>query len=155
MGARNSKSPDEIAKAVAEKLHSLEGTSPVWDLKLEDAGFGWARASMVIRADMLNGLGTAHGGMIFALADTAFAYACNSNNVATFAQHASISFLSAGREGERLIAEAREDGAAGRTGVYSVRVTGADGRVVAIFQGLSRTAGGAIIKEMVVDETEK
>jgi len=149
MSMKNTDKRDAVAKAVAKKLHSLEGTSPAWGLKLEDAGYGWARASMKIRADMLNGLGTAHGGMIFALADTAFAYACNSRNVATFAQHASISFLSAGREGERLTAEAREETAEGRTGVYSVCVTGADGRVVAIFQGLSRTAGGPII-----DETE-
>jgi acyl-CoA thioesterase len=154
MSTENPDRRDAMAKAVAKKLHSLEGTSPAWDLKLEDAGFGWARVSMIIRADMLNGLGTAHGGMIFALADTAFAYVCNSRNVATFAQHASISFLSAGREGERLTAEAREDAAEGRTGVYNVRVTGEDGRVVAIFQGLSRTAGGPIINEMLVDEAE-
>jgi len=138
---------DAIAKAVAKKLHRLEGTSPAWDLKLEDAGFGWARVSMVIRADMLNGLRTAHGGLIFALADTAFAYACNSRNAETFAQHASISFLSAGREGERLTAEAREDAAMGRSGVYTVHVSGEDGRSVAIFQGLSRTTGGPVIDE--------
>jgi len=141
---------DKIAKAVAKKLHSLEGTSRVWSLKFEGAGEGWAHASMVVREDMLNGHGTAHGGMIFALADTAFAWACNSRNVKTFAQHASISFLSAGREGERLTARAQEETAEGRTGVYTVRVTGDDGRVVAIFQGLSRTAGGAVI-----DETER
>lgn len=137
---------DALALAIARRLHSLEGTAPVWDLKLEDAGVGRARCSMIIRDDMLNGHRTAHGAMIFALADTAFAYACNSRNVATFAQHASISFISPGKPGERLVAEAREDAAAGRSGVYTVRVTGEDGRVVAIFQGLSRTAGGAVIE---------
>ncbi len=136
-----------LALAVARKLHGLEGTAPAWGLTLEDAGPGWACAAMIVRRDMLNGLGTAHGGMIFALANTAFAWACNSRNVATVAQHASISFLSAGRLGEKLVAEAREEAAAERAGVYTVRVFGEDGRVVAIFQGLSRTKGGAVIEE--------
>jgi acyl-CoA thioesterase len=67
--------------------------------------------------------------------------------VKTFAQHAAISFLSPGRLGEKLTAEAREESAEGRTGVYTVRVTGEGGRVVAVFQGLSRTAGGAVVEE--------
>lgn len=138
---------DAFARAIAESLHSKEGTSKAWDVKLEDAGAGWARCSMKLRDDMLNGHGTAHGGMIFALADTAFAWACNSRNVMTFAQHASISFLSPARLGEMLTAEAHEDAAEGRTGVYTVRVAGEDGRVVAIFQGLSRTAGGKVIDQ--------
>ena len=99
---------------------------------------------MVIREDMLNGHGVAHGGMIFLLADTAFAWACNSRNVKTFAQHAAISFLAPARLGEKLIAEAREDAIEGRSGVYSVRVTGDGGRVIAIFEGLSRSVGGAV-----------
>lgn len=143
------KLPEEnaLGRAVAGRLHALEGTSAAWNLRMLDAGAGWARCSMVVRDDMLNGLKTAHGGMIFALADTAFAWACNSRNVASFAQHASIAFLSPGRLGETLTAEAREDGVDGRSGVYSVKVTGEDGRAVAIFQGLSRTAGGPVIDE--------
>lgn len=143
----NEKSADDLALVIAKKLHALEGTASAWDLKLEGAGAGWARCSMVVRDDMLNGHGTAHGGMIFALADTAFAWACNSRNVKTFAQHASISFLSAAKNGEKLIAEAREDAAAGRAGVYTVTVTGEDGRTVAIFHGLSRTAGGKVVEQ--------
>lgn len=138
---------DTLAKRIAEALHRREGTAKAWDLVLEGADEGWARCSMVVREDMLNGHGMAHGGMIFALADTAFAWACNSRNVKTFAQHASISFLSPAKAGEKLTAEAREETLEGRTGVYAVRVTGEDGRVVAIFQGLSRTAGGAVIEE--------
>lgn len=102
---------------------------------------------MQIREDMLNGHGVAHGGIIFLLADTAFAWACNSGNVVTFAQNANISFLSKANLGDVLTAEAREDAAAGRTGVYTVRVTAQDGRAVAMFSGLSRTAGGAVINE--------
>ena len=141
------KNADEKGLAIAKALHARETTSAAWGLNLVDAGEGWARCSMVVRDDMLNGLNTAHGGMIFSLADTAFAWACNSRNVATFAQHASISFLSSGQPGETLTAEAREDATAGRSGVYTVRVTGGDGRVVAVFQGLSRTAGGPVIDE--------
>lgn len=137
---------EELGLAVAKALRAKEASSDFLGLTLDGAGEGWARCSMVVRADMLNGHGTAHGGMIFALADTAFAWACNSRNVKTFAQHASISFLSPGRAGEKLTAEAREESAEGRTGVYTVRVTGEDGRVVAVFQGLSRTAGGAVVE---------
>jgi acyl-CoA thioesterase len=84
--------------------------------------------------------------MIFALADTAFAYACNSRNVRTVAAQASIVFLDAAREGELLVAEAQEEALAGRSGVYNVKVTGEDGRTIATFQGLSRAIGGAVIQ---------
>jgi acyl-CoA thioesterase len=138
---------DALALKIARALNAAETTAPVWNLRVEDAGAGWARCSMVVAADMLNGLGTAHGGIIFALADTAFAYACNSRNVKTFAQHASISYLAPGRLGEKLTAMAREDATEGRTGVYTVTVTGDDDRMVAVFQGLSRTAGCAVVEE--------
>lgn len=138
---------NKLAEKIARRMHANEKTSAAWGLNFVDAGAGWARASMTIRDDMLNGHGVAHGGMIFALADTAFAWACNGGNVVTFAQNATISFLSKVEAGETLIAEAREAGAAGRTGVYDVRVTSEDGRVVAVFQGLSRTGGGKVIEE--------
>ena len=138
---------DRRAKAIAEHMHRAEKTSAAFDLKLVDAGKGRASASMKIRDDMVNGHGVAHGGFIFLLADTAFAWACNSTNVVTFAQNATISFLSKVEVGEVLTAEAKEDALVGRTGVYTVRVTSDDGRTVAVFQGLSRTAGGAIIEE--------
>ena len=138
---------DALAKKIAKHLHGAENTSALWGLTFVDAGEGWARASLKIREDMLNGHGVAHGGVIFSLADTAFAWACNSRNVTTFAQGATISFLSKVEPGETLTAEAREVGAAGRAGVYNVRVTADDGRVVAVFQGLSRTGGGKVIDE--------
>ena len=115
-------------------------------MEIEEAREGYARIAMTIRADMLNGHGIVHGGMVFALADTAFAYACNSRNVATVAQQASVVFLSAAREGERLIAEARETALEGRTGVCHVSVRTADGRPVADFTGLSRSIGGAVVE---------
>lgn len=136
---------DALAKRVAEAMLAREGTGPAWSIDIEEAREGYARISMAVRADMLNGHRIAHGGMIFALADTAFAYACNSRNEVTVAQQASIAFLAQAREGDRLIAEARETSRAGRAGVYQVSVRAADNRVIAEFTGLSRTLGGVVI----------
>jgi len=138
---------DALGEAVARKLRDAEGTSRALDLKFEGAAEGAARTSMIVREDMLNGHGIAHGGMIFLLADTAFAWACNSRNVKTFAQHAAISSLAPARLGDKLVAEAREEALEGRSGVYAVRVTGEGGRVIAIFEGLSRATGGAAIED--------
>lgn len=134
-----------LPRRVAEALIAAEGTARVWGLELEEVGEGYARVRMLVRADMLNGHRTAHGGMIFALADSAFAYACNSRNEVTVAQQASIAFLAPAREGDVLIAEAREDALAGRNGVYSVIVRTEDQRAIAHFHGLSRTVGGAVL----------
>jgi len=136
---------DALARRVAETLLSREGTGPAWGVEIEDAREGYARIRMQVRDDMLNGHRIAHGGMIFALADTAFAYACNSRNESTVAQNASISFLAPADAGEVLVAEAQETARSGRSGVYQVSVRGADGRVIAEFTGLSRTIGGAVI----------
>jgi acyl-CoA thioesterase len=135
----------DLARRVAEHLLSREGTGPAWGIAIEEAREGYARISMTLRADMLNGHGIAHGGMIFALADTAFAYACNSRNVTTVAQTASIVFLAQAKEGERLVAEAREQASSGRSGVYLVTVSTANGRKIAEFQGLSRSLNQPVL----------
>lgn len=140
-------SANEIAGKVAHAMLAAEGTGPAWGIHIEEAREGYARIRMRLRAYMLNGHRIAHGGMVFALADTAFAYACNSRNVKTVAAQASIVFLDAAHEGETLTAEAEEQALAGRSGVYNVRVTGEDGRAVAMFQGYSRSVGGAVIGE--------
>src|SRR5258708_38822890 len=121
-----------------------EGTGPAWGICIEEARAGYARLSMVVRADMLNGHRTVHGGMVFALADTAFAYVCNGRNEKTVAAQASIVFLGSAAEGETLIAEAEEVATAGRGGVTRVSVRTADGRDIAEFTGYSRTIGGAV-----------
>ena len=100
---------------------------------------------MKLTAEMLNGHGKAHGGMVYALADTAFAYACNSRNVRTVAANASITFLDQAREGEMLVAEAKEAALVGRSGVCHVAVRSADGRAIAEFTGFSRSLGGPLI----------
>lgn len=136
----------KLAWAIAREMMSHEGTSSVWGLEIEDAGPGYSRLSMRLNPQMLNGHGNAHGGMIFALADTAFAYACNSRNRKSVAQQANINFVDAGQAGERLTAEAREVAAKGRSGVYHITVTGEDGRIVAQVQALSRVVGGDVIE---------
>ena len=140
-----SNASDALARRVADHMLAQEGTGPHWGIAIEEAREGYARISMVVRADMLNGHRIAHGGMIFALADTAFAYACNSRNVSTVAQQASILFLAPAKEGARLIAEAREEAVAGRAGAYTVMVRTAEGENIAVFQGLSRSVGGATL----------
>jgi len=138
---------NDLADKVARSMLAAEGTGPAWGVEIDEAREGYARVRMQLRADMLNGHGIAHGGMIFALADTAFAYACNSRNLRTVAAQASIVFLDQARAGETLIAEAQEQALAGRSGVYTVSVRSADGRAIAEFQGLSRSLGGALIGE--------
>ncbi len=137
--------PRDLANHVAATLLSREGTGPAWGIEIEAADEGYARIAMTLRDDMLNGHGIAHGGMLFALADTAFAYACNSRNVSTVAQSATIVFLEPGKKGERLVAEARESSLKGRSGVYAVKVFGEDGRTIAEFQGLSRAIAGTVV----------
>lgn len=137
---------DELARKIADHLRASEGTSAAWNIEIEDAREGYARIAMVVRKDMLNGHAICHGGMIFSLSDTAFAYACNSRNMETVAQNATISFLAPGREGDRLVAECREQALTGRSGVYAVTVTNQNGEKIAVFQGLSRSLGGPVLK---------
>jgi acyl-CoA thioesterase len=140
--------PSPDAMTIAHSMIAREGTGGAWGLELEAADAGYARVAMRLTPAMLNGFGIAHGGMIFALADSAFAYACNSRNVKTVAQSGSIVFLDAGRAGERLVAEARETALRGRTGAYVITVTGEDGRVIAEMQGLSRAVGGPTLEDL-------
>jgi acyl-CoA thioesterase len=107
-------------------------------------GPGSATLAMVVRDDMMNGQGSAHGGFIFTLADCAFAYACNSAGNSTVAAHCAITFIRPGRRGDRLVAVAREVSRAGRSGIYDVQVS-AEGTVIAEFRGHSRTVGGSFV----------
>ncbi len=136
---------NDLANQVAHHMLTSEGTGPAWGIAIEEARAGYARISMHVRADMLNGHRIAHGGMLFALADTAFAYVCNGKNEKSVAAQASIVFLGSAQEGETLIAEAEEVARAGRGGVTRVAVRTGDGRPVAEFTGYSRTVGGAVV----------
>jgi acyl-CoA thioesterase len=137
---------DNLAEKVARAMLAAEGTGPAWGLVLEEARENYARVSMLVRPDMLNGHGMAHGGMIFALADSAFAYVCNGSNHASVAAQASIVFLGKALEGETLVAEGWQVAREGRAGVTRVSVKTADGRDVAEFTGYSRTLGGTVVE---------
>jgi acyl-CoA thioesterase len=137
---------DELASRVAHGMLEAEGTGPAWGIEIEEARAGYARLSMTVRADMLNGHRIVHGGMVFALADTAFAYVCNGRNEKTVAAQASIIFLGSANEGETLIAEAGEAATEGRSGVTRVAVRTSDGRPIAEFTGYSRKLGGPVVE---------
>jgi acyl-CoA thioesterase len=136
---------DDLARRVASQMFAVEGTGPAWGIVIDEARAGYARLSMKVRADMLNGHGTVHGGMVFALADTAFAYVCNGRNEKTVAAQASIVFLGSAEESETLIAEAEEVATSGRSGVTRVSVRNDDDRPIAEFTGYSRTVGAAVV----------
>ncbi len=116
-------------------------------MTLDQVEPGRATMSMIVRPDMVNGHRIAHGGFIFALADSAFAFACNTYNLVTVAQQNQITYASPGREGERLTADAVETHRSGRSGIYDVTVRGEDGRVIALMRGLSRTISGQTFEE--------
>jgi acyl-CoA thioesterase len=137
--------PNELADKVARSMLAAEGTGPAWGVEIEEAREGYARIRMILRPDMLNGHGIAHGGILFALADTAFAYVCNGRNLRSVAAQASIVFLDQAKEGEVLIAEGREQALVGRSGLTHVGVRTEDGRAIAEFTGYSRSLGGALI----------
>ena len=106
---------------------------------------------MRVREEMLNGHGNCHGGMIFTLADSAFAHACNTRNHVSVAVSCQVEFLVAVTAGEILIAEAVEQYLQGKNGVYDVRVTSNAGGLVALFRGKSRAIGGVLVTETSVD----
>ncbi len=139
-------SANDLAAKVAHAMLAAEGTGPAWGIVIEEARAGYARLSMVLTDLMLNGHRIAHGGMIFALADTAFAYVCNGRNERAVAAQAGIVFLGPAEAGETLIAEGEELTRVGRSGVTRVAVRTADGRPVAEFTGYSRTVGGAVVE---------
>ncbi|MBW4092229.1 MAG: hydroxyphenylacetyl-CoA thioesterase PaaI [Proteobacteria bacterium] len=134
--------PDAIARACADTMWAQDRASPGLGMRLESVGPGRAVLSMTVAETMVNGHGICHGGFIFTLADSAFAFACNSHGDRAVAQHCAISFLRPGRRGEVLRAEAVERIRTGRSGITDVRVTGDDGSVVAELRGNSRLTGG-------------
>lgn len=140
-------SDQERAERSSEAMLRDDHTTKGFGMKIESVGPGVATISMMVRKDHLNGHGSCHGGAIFTLADSAFAFACNSHNKISVAQHCSVTFLAPGREGDRLIATAREVTLAGRSGVYDVTVMREDKVVIAEFRGLSRTVSGTHFEE--------
>lgn len=139
--------PEERARRSAQAMWAEDRASQALGIEIVDVGPGMAVLTMPLRADMANGHGIAHGGYIFALADSAFAFACNSYNTIVVAQHNSITYLTPGHVGELLTATCTEAHRAGRSGLYDVVVAGGDGRRVALFRGASRQIKGTHFEE--------
>lgn len=136
--------PDALARRCADAMWADDAASQRLGMRLESVCSGGATVSMTVSADMTNGHRTAHGGFIFALADSAFAFACNSHNVRAVAQACDIVFVAPAYEGDSLVAEAVERHVFGRNGIYDIRVTCGE-QVIAEFRGRSRTIGGPVV----------
>jgi acyl-CoA thioesterase len=142
VNAKAALSSDDLARACAEAMWKEDDASKGLGMEIVEIRPGHATLAMTVRPDMVNGQRIAHGGFIFTLADSAFAFACNSHNERVVAAQGSISFIKPGRLGDRLVATAREISRSGRSGIYDVRVTVND-TAIAEFRGHSRTIGGA------------
>jgi acyl-CoA thioesterase len=138
--------PQALAVAVAEAMYARDPAVRAFGIRIDEVGPGFARLSMPVRDDMLNGHGLCHGGLIFTLADSAFAYACNSRNQNTVASGCTIDYLAPGQPGDVLVAEAVEQSLAGRTGVYDITVSNQDGRRLALFRGRSHSIKGGVLE---------
>ena len=137
-------SPQQLAELAGKTMYERDPASQKLGMMLDQIRPGYARMSMRVREDMLNGHGTCHGGYIFMLADSAFAFACNSHNFNTVGAGCSIDYLSPGRAGDVLSAEAVEQALSGKTGVYDIVVTNQEGRKVALFRGKSHRVNGMV-----------
>ena len=135
-------SPDQLARACADAMWAEDDASSGLGMEIVGIGPGHATLAMTVQPSMVNGQRIAHGGFIFTLADSAFAFACNSHNERAVAAQGNITFIRPGKLGDRLIATAREVSRSGRSGIYDVRVTSEDGAVVAEFRGHSRVISG-------------
>ena len=142
MNAKAALSSDDLARACAEAMWKEDDASKGLGMEITEVRPGQATLTMTVKPHMVNGQRIAHGGFIFTLADSAFAFACNSHNERVVAAQGSISFIKPGKLGDRLVATAREILRSGRSGIYDVRVTVND-TAIAEFRGHSRTIGGA------------
>lgn len=137
--------PQALAEEVSAAMWSRDRATNALGMQILNVKPGYAKMSMPVRPDMVNGHGICHGGYIFTLADSAFAYSCNSYNLNTVASACHIDFLAPAREGDILEAEAVEQSLSGRTGVYDVTVRTRGGKTIALFRGKSYRISGEVI----------
>jgi acyl-CoA thioesterase len=134
-----------LAERVADSMYAKDTASQGLGVRILRVAPGHAELTMTVRADMLNGHQICHGGFIFTLADSSFAYACNSYNLNTVASGCSIDFLAPAREGDVLVAIAQERSISGRTGVYDIEVRSEAGVKIALFRGKSYRIKGHVV----------
>lgn len=134
-----------LAEAAGAAMFARDRASQAMGMALAEIRPGYARMTMTVRDDMLNGHQTCHGGYIFALADSAFAFACNSHNLNTVGAGCSIDYLAPGRLHDVLTAVAVEQALAGKSGIYDIKVSNQDGRTVALFRGKSHRVQGEVV----------
>ena len=145
--AAGAMTPQQRAEAVGHAMLADDRATNHLGIELLDISPGRARMRMRVRREFTNGHGICHGGYIFLLADSPFAFACNSHNQRAVAAGCSIEFLAPAHEGDELTAEGAEQYAAGRSGIYDMRVTNQDGRLIALFRGKSATIKGRFFEE--------
>jgi acyl-CoA thioesterase len=138
-------SKQEIAELCAKALWADDNATQALNMELVGVNPGRAVIAMTVTKAMTNGHGTCHGGYIFTLADSAFAFACNSHGPRSVAQHCSISYIAPGRLGMRLVAEGIERQRGERSGITDVTVRDEDGNIIAEFRGHSRTVPGSLL----------
>jgi acyl-CoA thioesterase len=142
---RSAEEAQALAEAVAAAMFGRDTASQGLGMVIDAVAPGYARMSMTVREDMLNGHRTCHGGFIFTLADSAFAFACNSHNMVTVGAGCTIDYLAPGRENDVLTAVAVEQALAGKSGVYDVKVSNQNGVTIALFRGKSHRVAGEVI----------
>lgn len=151
MNVKATLSPDDLARACAEAMWKEDDASSGLGMEILEVRPGEATLTMTVAPQMVNGQRIAHGGFIFTLADSAFAFACNSRNERAVAAHCQVSFIRPAKLGDRLVAVAREISRSGRSGIYDVRVTAGD-EVIAEFRGHSRTVAGTWLPERQLEQ---
>lgn len=139
--------PKERAKKSAEVMWSRDKASVWFGFQIDDVDQGYAVLSLKVQERHTNGHGKCHGGVTFALADSAFAFACNSRNQSTVAQHNTITYTAPAKLDDKITATAREISLIGRNGIYDVEVINQDGLLIATFRGCSLTINGPIFEE--------
>lgn len=138
-----------IAERSAQALLANDHATKFLGIRIKSVGEGTATLTMTVQKEHCNGHGTCHGGIMFALADSAFAFACNSRNQSTVAQHNSITYLAPGNLGDQLTATAHEVQLKGRSGIYDVSVTDQSGKIIAEFRGNSRAINGTLFEDKI------
>jgi len=146
-GQKEAQAAQQRAERAASALYERDRASQALGMRLAGVRPGWAQVVMRVRADMVNGHGLCHGGLVFALGDSAFAFACNSHNDSTVAAAASIDFLAGAREGDELTAEATEVWRTRRNGIYEISVHNQHGERIALFRGRSYRIDGQVVSE--------